>query len=91
MVNNKNKNNLIYLNLSLALSQDPSIPHHVILGAIDSVLDRAGVARVSKTEGKHTLSVSDDDRKKRFAELADLQADLKPEQILRLTPIAKQQ
>lgn len=52
------------------------IPAHVSQAAADSMLDRAGIARVSKTEGKTTLSVTDDTRLKRFEELADMQRDL---------------
>lgn len=75
--------------LGLALSDDSAIPQHVILGAMDSVLDRAGIARVSKTEGKHSLAVTDEDRAKRFREIAELQKDLQPEQLLRLASGAK--
>lgn len=70
--------------LSLALSDEPSIPQHVILGAMDSVLDRAGIARVSKTEGKHTVALTDEDRRKRFETIRALQTDLEPTQLMRL-------
>ena len=69
---------------ALALTDDSTIPMHVVLGAIDSVLDRAGIARVTKTEGKHAITVTDEDRRKRFAEIAELQGDLEPIQLRRL-------
>ena len=69
---------------SIAMSDDASMPAHVSLAAVDSMLDRAGVARVSKTEGKHSVAVTDEDRRKRFADLADLQSDIAPAQLLRL-------
>ena len=68
----------------MALAKVGEYPAGVILGALDSALDRAGVERVSKTEGKHTLAVSDEDRRKRFEEIANLQADLAPLQLKRL-------
>lgn len=68
----------------IALSDDPTMPRHVSLAALDSMLDRIGVARVTKTEGKHTLAMTDDDRRKRFEQIRELQADLEPVQILRL-------
>ena len=70
--------------VALAESDDPTVPAHVLVAAMDSVLDRAGIARVSKTEGKLGLSVSDADRKARFAELAELQMDIMPEKLLKL-------
>ena len=66
---------------AIALSDSSSMPEHVKLGALDSALDRIGIARVSKTEGKHSLSVTDEDRAKRFKEIANLQADLEPVQL----------
>src|SRR3990167_1520381 len=69
---------------SIAMSDDASMPAHVSLAAVDSMLDRAGIARVSKTEGKHSIAMTDDDRRKRFADLAELQADIQPAQLLRL-------
>ena len=69
---------------ALALSDESSIPKHVILGALDSALDRIGIARVSKTEGKLGLTVTDEDRAKRFKEIAELQADIQPIQLKRL-------
>lgn len=69
---------------AIAMSEDSNMPKHVSLAAVDSMLDRAGVARVSKTEGKVGLTVTDEDRAKRFREIAELQADIKPEQLLRL-------
>lgn len=69
---------------SIALAEDKAIPQHVVLGALDSALDRIGIARVSKTEGKVGITVTDEDRAKRFKEIAELQADIQPAQILRL-------
>lgn len=69
---------------SLALSDDDEVPRAVRLGALDSALDRIGVARVSKTEGKVGISISDEDRRRRFEELKAIQADVLPEQVLRL-------
>lgn len=70
---------------AIALCDDPAeIPAHVSAAAVDSMLDRAGIARVSKTEGKTTLNVTDDTRRARFAELAEMQRDLSQDTILRL-------
>lgn len=69
---------------SIALSDDSDTPKHVSLAAVDSMLDRIGIARVTKTEGKHSVAVTDEDRRKRFREIAELQADIKPEQLLQL-------
>lgn len=69
---------------SIALSDDDEMPKHVKLGALDSALDRIGIARVSKTEGKIGISVTDADRKRRFEEIAELQKDLAPVQVARL-------
>ena len=70
--------------LRLSLSDDPSIPSHVILGAMDSVLDRAGIARVSKTEGKLGLTVTEEDRRKRWDEIRNLQSQIDPVQLKQL-------
>lgn len=60
------------------------ISKHITLAAVDSMLDRAGIARVTKTEGKHSINVTDEDRRKRFEEIKDLQSDIEPDQLLRL-------
>jgi len=70
--------------LRLSLSDDPTIPSHVILGAMDSVLDRAGIARVSKTEGKLGLTVTEEDRRKRWDEIRNLQSQIEPVQLKQL-------
>lgn len=68
---------------SRALSDDLTIPEHVKQAALDSALDRI-IPRISKTEGKHAFTFTDNDRAKRFKEIAELQADIEPLQLKRL-------
>ena len=69
---------------AIALSDDASMPKHVSLAALDSMLDRMGVARVSKTEGELGVTVSEDDRRKRWEEIRNLQSQIKPVQLKQL-------
>lgn len=69
---------------AIALSDDASMPKHVSLAALDSMLDRMGVARVSKTEGKLGLTVTEEDRRKRWDEIRNLQSQIEPVQLKQL-------
>ena len=68
----------------IATSEDVNMLDSVKLNALDSALDRLGLARLSKTEGKTIVSVTDADRVARFNQLREMSVDLLPDQQLLL-------